>query len=160
MTAKAGDSGAEIKARGSTVSSFFTVQYLIVKPVIADPPACEKYHYLRRQAKNGMRRRLFNHCAHSLCYRGLEENSAKAVLASCEMHHLLPLSLGGTNHIVNRVMVQRRLHAACHKFIDAMLDGLKAFVLVHPTAEKIWIPYPYGPVEVRYGGKLFTELHI
>ncbi len=62
--------------------------------------------------------------------------------ARLEVHHILPLSLGGTNHPNNFALVDTKLHRMIHQKIgsyDQQMPGLSAVVGIPVYPGKIWI---------------------
>lgn len=63
--------------------------------------------------------------------------------AAYELHHRLPLSLGGTNALTNLVFIPQRLHRRIHEQIDRQTRHL-----AEGQSARVAIPYPEGIIRI------------
>ena len=98
-------------------------------------PAGSRYIRMMRQQLNGGIKQAFRQQAYELCGR------SRRGMRRMQLHHILPLSLGGTNQKNNLVLVAPKLHEVIHDFIDAQLMEM-------PVRGKmrVYIPWRKGMV--------------
>lgn len=78
----------------------------------------------------------------------LEEAKKGFVPKGYDVHHIIPLSLGGTNHISNLVLIPRKLHEKIHQYMfDALYKKLPecAEFKPAPEGEKTYVFVPIFP---------------
>ena len=130
-----------------TISEFELIEYH-VKKVTA-----RRLAGLRMAASNGCKRKLFKLCVKELCAQGVSKKAAMNILRDLEMHHIVPLSIGGGNSLDNLALVEKRLHRKIHWHLaHAMRDGI---VLVPTHSGRIWIKFPRRPIDLRLNGEHF-----
>ena len=65
-----------------------------------------------------------------------DHNCLPVDLHTYQTHHILPVSLGGTNDFDNLSLVERQMHAYIHEILSSQTKGMLA-----GTTRKILIPY-------------------
>ena len=138
-------------------TDFLVAEYCIYRRVSKD-------HVMRCRTElshnRAIKRAVFVRAFEELCHHGYSTHKALAVLDGAEKHHILPISLGGTNDISNFAVVEKNLHKAIHTYISAQLwpdmDSGKRIILIphHPENRIVWtcdVPFRGVPIKCRGG---------
>ncbi|MGB4100619.1 MAG: HNH endonuclease signature motif containing protein [Alphaproteobacteria bacterium] len=91
-------------------------------------PTQEQIKSLRRQF-NGVRRKYFHEIVKDALFKASRQDRKEICdafkRAKFEFHHIIPLSLGGTNERSNLAIVEEKLHQRIHVVINASVDSAR-----------------------------------
>lgn len=68
----------------------------------------------------------YTKCYYNIIERAKSRNLPKEIYS--ERHHIIPRSIGGSNHSDNLVNLTAREHFICHLLLPRMLDGMEKTV--------------------------------
>lgn len=66
-----------------------------------------------------------------LVQRAKELNRVKVINDGCEVHHIIPRSLGGGNSIENLVTLTYKEHRVCHRLLISMTEGQYKYKMMY-----------------------------
>ena len=113
-----------------------TLQFRAVSVVLLSRDECHK----ARRANSHRKRRAFRNYAKSLL-RQERVKLSPVLYRDLQEHHIIPLSLGGSNDKANKALVPSKDHQEIHQIITAQILGMR--VGEHRT---ILLPYSPAPV--------------
>ena len=126
-------------------SNLKTLEFLVAKYVVCGRADQHSKNVIRAELKhNKWIKRSIRWLGYiELRRSGIPSEMAKFIIEGLECHHILPVSLGGTNDRNNFALAETELHKSLHRYINNQLGDLRKgrrIILIpdHPQKRIVW----------------------